>query len=203
MFSQIYLGPIFGFNASKVRYDNEYYNESLKAFQKFRVGINSGFLTYFYFGKVMDVRAETIFTQKGFSFNDTYTSGYKVFGFAEENVAGQLDLNYDSKVMVSPYLGYFGAYWLYGKRKYFDYKNDIYITDKIYLKNDTIFEYNRIDLGLIAGVDFKYKLSKKQILTFGFKYEFSLLSSAKNKVDGWKNRNISIFLAYNFKISKR
>lgn len=203
LFSQIFIGATGGINVSKIKYDNQYYNSIFSPFQKFRPGINSGLMSYLYFGKVMDVRLETSYSQKGFNYEDTYTKGHKNFSYAEISTAGQLDLNYDKKVNFSPYLGYFVAYWLSGKYQYFDYKNSEFITGNIYLKSDTTFAYNRIDLGLLAGIDTKIKLSRKQILTIGFRYEHGLLSTEKNKIDGWKNRNLSLYLALNFKINKK
>ena len=198
--AQIYVGFGGGMNLSKVRYDNDTANSYLKEFQHFEKGFNGGFFSTFYFGKVLSVRSDLEYTQKGFQYTSTYRGEYKKFNFVEISTAGALDLNYDADIVITPFIGYCIAYWSSGTRGLFDVKNQIYQIDKIYLNSDTTFAYNRLDMGLTCGIEFRYKPTKKNLLTWGTKYEYGLMSSAKNKTDGWKNRNLSIFLAYNFKL---
>ncbi len=198
--TQTYLGFGGGMNFSKVRYDNDTSNSYLKEFQHFEKGFNAGLFSTIYFGKVLSVRSDLEYTQKGFQYTSTYRGEYKKFNYAEISTSGALDLNYDGDIVITPFIGYWLAYWMSGTRGIFDIKNKIYQTDKIYLNSDTTFAYNRWDTGLSCGLEFRYKPTKKTLLTIGTKYEYGLMSSSKNKTDGWKNRNILIFLAYNFKL---
>ena len=119
------------------------------------------------------------------------------------DIGGQVDLTPDSKIIVSPYISPFVAYWLSGTMSFWDSKNNVYVTDEeIYLGNDTTFRYNRYDTGILTGIDFKIKQPHHRFWTIGFCYEYSMLTTAREEIYGWKNRNIKFYIQYFYRIRK-
>jgi hypothetical protein len=200
---QIYLGADFGINESKIRYDDEDYQKSFKHFQKFKKGYSGGITSLLYFSEVLDLKANLFYTQKGMRYLQTYSYNDKTLNYAQLDIGGQLDLSPHSKIMLSPYISPFTSFWISGYQTFWDNKNNQYITDQeIYLKNDTTFRYNRYDIGILTGIDLKIKQPKHRFWIIGFRYEYSMLTTAKEEVYGWKNRNICFYIQYVYRIKK-
>lgn len=200
--SQIFMGWNVGINNSKVKFDDDEINESFKYIGKPKYGFHGGLNSYFYFSKVLDLKADIDYTTKGFKYEQTYYYGQKTFNYGQLNTLGQIDLNPYSDVIISPYIGAYVGYWIWGTREQTDLKTGISEKDKIYLKNDSTFSYNRYDSGLSAGVDFKFQQPKKRLLIIGLKYEYGMITTDIDKVAGWKNRNMSIYLQYFYRLKK-
>lgn len=200
--SQIYLGGFLGLNASKIQFDDQNIQDNFKYIQNFRFGYSSGLSGLFYFSKALNVKTDLLYTQKGFAYSQTYSKGYKVSNFVQISAAGQIDLNPKKKLIFSPYMAPYLGYWISGKRAFFDYQNQNFITDKIYLNSDTSFAYNRLDVGIAVGFEVKFKQNYHQWLVLGARYEQGMLSNDIEKVQGWKNRNLSIYLEYFYRIKK-
>jgi len=200
--SQIYLGGEFGGNASKIRFDDDNIQKDFKHIQNFEYGYSAGLSGLFYFSKVLDVKTNLQYTKKGFAYSQTYSKGYKTFDYLQISAAGQLDINPKDDIVFSPYIGTYGAYWISGTRSFFDYKQNIFINDKIYLNSDTSFAYNRYDLGITAGIEAKFEQNYYRWLILGVKYELGMVSTDMEKVLGWKNQNLSVYLEYFFRIKK-
>ncbi|MBN2662303.1 MAG: hypothetical protein JXR68_01525 [Bacteroidales bacterium] len=200
--SQIFMGWNAGLNNSKVKFDDDEINESFKYIGKPLYGFHGGLSNYFYFSKVLDLKIDMEYTTKGFKYKQTYYYGQKTFNYGQLNMQGQIDLNPYSDVIISPYLGAYVGYWIWGTREQTDLKTGIYEKDKIYLKNDSTFSYNRYDSGLSAGVDFKFPQPNKRLLIIGVIYEYGMITTDVDKVAGWKNRNMSIYLQYFYRLKK-
>lgn len=200
--SQIYLGWNIGGNNSKVRFDDNSYNESFKYIGKPKFGYNAGITNYFYFSKALDLKTEILYTTKGFKYEQSYYFGHKTFNYGQLNLSGQMDLNPYSDVIVAPYIGSYVGYWIWGVATQTDLKLGTTETDNIYLKNDSTFAYNRYDSGLSAGVDFKFVQDNKRFVVLGLKYEFGMVTTDIEKVAGWKNRNISIHFQYFYRFKR-
>ncbi|MEA3450558.1 MAG: outer membrane beta-barrel protein [Bacteroidota bacterium] len=198
-FSQIYLGGEFGGNASKIRFDDNIIQEDFKHIQDYQYGYSAGLSGLFYFSKVLNVNTDLLYTKKGFAYTQPFSDGYKTFDYLQLSAAGQLDLNPKDDIVFSPYIGTYGAYWISGERSFFDYKQNTFVTDKIYLNSDTSFAYNRYDLGVTVGIEAKFEQNYYRWLVLGLKYEHGMLSTDIEKVLGWKNRNLSVYLKYFFK----
>ena len=70
------------------------------------------------------------------------------------------------------------------------------------LSSDTTFAYNRHDVGLIAGIDFNFEQQNNRRFVLGMKYEQGMISTDIEKVDGWINKNFSIYFRYMFRVKK-
>lgn len=200
--SQIYLGFTGGLNGANVRFDDDALQRAFKYKDKLRYGYNVGLTGDFYFSKVLSVDVDFLYTLKGYAYEQTYSMGYKQFNYGQISAAGKLDLNPGSDVIVSPYIAPYGGYWITGKRMHSDFKTGIVEEDKIYLSNDSTFAYNRYDIGIAAGVDFKFKQQYHRQLVVGIKYEQGMVSTDIDKVDGWLNKNFSIYIRYLFRVKK-
>ncbi len=201
-FSQIYFGGIIGANASKIKFDDNSVQKEFRYIQIPRYGYNAGVTGLFYFSEALNVKTDLLYTNKGFAYSQPYSKGYKIFNYAQLSIAGQVDLNPKASIVFSPFISPYGAYWISGKRSFFDYKKDNFITDKIYLNSDTTFSYNRYDLGISAGIEAKFRQKYHQWLVVGLKYEQGMVSTDIKKVLGWKNKNFSIYLEYFYRIKR-
>jgi len=202
-YPQIYGGFKVGANVASVRFDNEDLNESFKYIGKPYWGYNAGFNANFYFSKVLNLKTELKYSSKGFKYEQTYYYGYKTFNYGQFSSFGQIDLNPDGNVLVSPFMGPYTAYWISGVRYQYDVKGNTYDYDKIYLNSDTTFAYNRFDSGIIVGVDFKFEKSNHKKLVMGMMYELGMVTTDIEKVDGWKNRNLTLYLELYYRLKKR
>jgi Outer membrane protein beta-barrel domain len=200
--SQIYLGFTVGGNGANVTFDDDDMQHGFKSIDKLRYGYNVGISGDYYFAKVLSVELDFSYTLKGFAFEQTYSSGFKQFNYGQVNAAGKIDLNPDSDIIISPYLSPYAAYWISGKRMQTDIKTGIPRIDKIDLKSDTTYAYNRYDLGIIIGVDFKFEQPNHRYFILGTKYEQGMISTDIDKVDGWRNKNFSIYFRYMFRVKK-
>lgn len=200
--SQIYMGISGGANASNVRFDDADVQDAFRYKDKPHFGTTISYVSDFYFGQVLSLMVDAGYTVKGLKYKQTYSQGYKKFEFLQLIIAGKVDLNPEADFIVSPYIAPYGAYWLAGEKQHSDYKTGVIKEEKINLKNDTAFQYNRYDIGLVAGIDFKVKAGRKNYFIFGLRYEHGMLSSDIDKVDGWKNRNLNIYMKFLFRIKK-
>lgn len=200
--SQIYLGFSGGVNAAGIRFDNDVQQNGFRKIDKPRYGYKAGLTGDFYFAKVLAVQVDLDYTLKGFAYELTYSEGYKIFNYGQISAAGKIDLNPDSKVIVSPFLAPYAAYWISGKRMQSDYKTGIIDIDKIYLSGDTTFAYNRYDIGIIAGINFKFEQPNHRYFELGIRYEQGMISTDIEKVDGWRNKNLSIYFRYVYRVKK-
>ncbi len=200
--AQIYVGGNVGVNFSGIRFDDKVLQQSFRYYDKIRYGINTGINGDFYFSKILSVDADLAYSQKGYAYEQTYSQGYKQFEYVQISANGKLDLNPDSKVIFSPYVGTYGAFWAAGKRMKSNYKTGIIYEDKITLSSDTTYSYNRYDTGIIGGFEVKFKINYKRYFTIGIKYEHGMISTDIEKVDGWKNKNLSLYTRLLFRIKK-
>lgn len=200
--SQIFLGFTAGGNGANVTFDDDVTQNSFKYIDKLRYGYNIGVSGDYYFAKVLSVELDFLYTLKGFAYEQTYSSGFKQFNYGQANAAGKIDLNPDGDIIISPYLSPYVAYWLSGKRMQTDIKTGVMEQDKIILKSDTTYAYNRYDSGIIIGVDFKFKQPNHRYFILGTKYEQGMVSTDIEKVDGWRNKNFSIYFKYMFRVKK-
>jgi hypothetical protein len=199
--SQIYLGLSTGISASKIHFDDESLQKNFRPIQKFSKNFIYDINSELYFGQVLNLNISATYLSKGFDYEQTYVKGYKHLRYIEIQTAGQIDINPDDKLIFSPYIGTYAAYWLSGERRYFDYKNNIYLTDSINFGNDSTFRYNRYDLGIIGGIDIKFPQKRnKKIIISGIRYEQGMISTDIEKVNGWKNRTFIVYLRYIFKL---
>ncbi len=201
--AQVFVGMSSALNFSRVRFDDDDFQESFKAKEKFRAGYAVSGVADIYFGEVLSLMVEASYTTKGFAYRQTYSQGFKRFNFAELLLAGKIDLNPDAKLAVfSVYLAPYAAYWLSGIKQHSDYKTGVIYETDIKLKSDTSFAYNRYDAGIAGGVDCRLRASKTFYVALGLRTEYGMLSSDKERVLGWKNRNIAINLKFLLKIKK-
>lgn len=200
--SQIYLGFTAGGNGANVTFDDDLMQLGFKSIDKLRYGYNVGLSGDYYFADVLAVELDFAYTLKGFAYKQTYSRGFKQFNYGQVNAAGKIDLNPDGDIIVTPYLSPYVAYWISGKRMQTDIKTGVLEQDKIILKSDTTYAYNRYDSGLIIGVDFKFKQPNHRYFILGTKYEQGMVSTDIEKVDGWKNKNLSIYFRYMFRVKK-
>ena len=200
--SQIFVGFTAGINGANIRYDNDYWQQSFREVDHLRYGYNVGVSGNYFFSKVLSVEIDFLYTLKGFTYKQTYISGFKQFNYGQVNAAGQLVLNPDSDILIAPYLSPYLAYWISGKKMETNARTGDYDEGKIVLSSDTTFAYNRYDMGLTAGVDFMFEISRYRTFILGAKYEHGMISTDIEKVDGWRNKNFSIYFRYMFKIKK-
>ncbi len=198
--SQIYFGIISGLNSANIRFVDDEVNKSFSAIENNRFGYNAGICGDFYFSKVLSVEIDLAYTTKGFNFEQTYSRGYKQFNYIQLNANGKIDFNPDEDIIFSAYVAPYAAYWLSGKRM-ISGVNYGYVVDKIPLQSDTTFRYNRYDLGLIFGTEMKFEQENDALFIIGLKYEHGMISTDIDKVDGWFNRNISLYFRYLFNLN--
>ncbi len=200
--SQIYLGGNLGLNIAKVHFDSDDLNNSFKYIGRPKFGYNAGVVANFYFSRVLNLKTDLQYSQKGFKYEQTYVNGFKTFNYAFLSACGQLDVNPYDDIIFSPYLGAYFAFWISGIRQESNIKTNTTQRDIIYLKSDSSFAYNRYDSGIVPGFELKFKQKNKRWLILGLKYDFGMISTDVDKVAGWKNRNLTIYLHYVFRIKR-
>jgi hypothetical protein len=131
-----------------------------------------------------------------------FLEGNQKYYYTSINVGGKIEnkINKDNRYyfMISPYL----SYWLAGKAYQLDKKTGEEVEINIEFSGEytdgTKFEYNRWDAGITLATGIKHKFSGRRFGFLDIRYEFGMIHSGKENVDGTFNRVFSINLGYLF-----
>ena len=195
--AQFAIGFKSGVNMSYVRFANEYVHEAMKPIMKLKPGLNGGIVAEYYFVRGLAVQPEFIYTGKGYKYDQTFNDGKKRYDYLQCSVAGKVSSDNRDYRVFSAFIAPYFSYWLSGMRYHMDYKNREEQREKIDFNNPD-YTYNRLDAGIIVGVEYKVKQSKHRQLTIELRYEHGLISNNISKVDGLKNRSLSLAFGYRF-----
>ncbi len=199
--AQTFAGFKTGLNISNVKYADSRKNDLVSPYKKTRKVPIVGVVLNYSMNKIISVQPEIIFSPKGFKFKQPlYSEGKSVMDYLEIPVIAKYNIIAKRDKALSPFIGGYAGFWLYGKYVSTNYYTGNKTTVKVNFKNQTI-KYNRVDAGLVLGISYDFK-QKKRISNIELRYSHSMLGSSKETADALLLRTLTLSYSYLFRIKK-
>jgi hypothetical protein len=155
----------------------------VKPYRKLKPGIAAGFCIVQKLNPVMTVEADLLYSQKGLKFiQEPFRKTINSMNYLELPVSGQLKVTGNKSASLYEELGGFAAFWLYGKYIYTDLATEQTSAVNVNF-NDEIYQYSRIDYGILAGLILDMKKASLSI-----RYTHSLTGSSELNADALSNK---------------
>lgn len=188
---QISVGIVGGLNLSHAKYVDAADEQLIKPYRKLKPGMMAGIFLNNDVNEVISVQAELLYSQKGLkSVQLPYNESINTMNYIELPISGHYTVSKNSLTEFTIYVGGYISYWLTGKYKSTDLNTGIIDVRKVDFNNPD-YTFNRIDAGIVAGIQYRIKRT-----SLFLRYSHGMTGSSQVNADALMLRVLSFGINY-------